>query len=486
MPELGWELLSPADKDRLLHDMQAGPASMSPRSIQIDWTDRCNVACFFCSQAGVREGRELNLKVLDRLFAEMEALGARTLQVAGGGDPLFHRDIGAILESIIRRPFRIGTITTNGVLADEHLADQLLEVTRQQLTISLNTVGEEAWAVSMRSPARNYNRVLANIERLVAKKRERGSGPVLALQFLVDGESWRRFDEMIDLADRLGVDRVGFNPLFGFESRTAAIRENLGSFLEAIENLFRADRREIIADVRTTDPEINAAIVAIRERIAPDRYERIRILQRNYGTLTTFCPLPWFHLHVRPSGDVFPCCLLFGENAQPLGNVFDDPLSVIWRGAGFGRFRAAMAGQLRALRDDDQPTRASIDLPKPCVTPGGCFLKALPYLDDTPFAVKLDATVRSASPGRIRFPTILRPGEWARIEGDVTENPELGPSHRVEIRVNRVHIGYAVHEAELLSFGFRPDPLPDGYHLLEVIDPHGRVFDASMVEMSRR
>src|SRR5579859_3254873 len=161
-----------------------------PRTVQIDWTDRCNIDCFFCSQREMRKaGGELELAVLRRCFAEMESFGARTLNVAGGGDPLFHREIAAVLESVAACSFRIGTITTNGVLARGRVAGLLLQATREQISISLNSLGGADYARVMRTTARNYDRVLENIRSLVESRRAAGAGPRLALQFLVHDET---------------------------------------------------------------------------------------------------------------------------------------------------------------------------------------------------------------------------------------------------------------------------------------------------------
>lgn len=43
---------------------------------------------------------------------------------------------------------------------------------------------------------------------------------------------------------------------------------------------------------------------------------------------STFCALPWTHLHNWPDGKVFPCCLT--HLSKPLGNVKDNTLEEIW------------------------------------------------------------------------------------------------------------------------------------------------------------
>ena len=98
MPELGFEQLSTSERAALLEGMATGRTTLPPRTVQIDWTDRCNVDCFFCSQVEMRRNQgELPLDVLERCFTEMDDLGVATLNLSGGGDPLFHREIASVL-----------------------------------------------------------------------------------------------------------------------------------------------------------------------------------------------------------------------------------------------------------------------------------------------------------------------------------------------------------------------------------------------------
>ena len=51
-----------------------------------------------------------------------------------------------------------------------------------------------------------------------------------------------------------------------------------------------------------------------------------------------FCVLPWVHLYIEPSGDVFTCCLK-DEKAQPLGNINEQAVSDVWNSEGLKQVR---------------------------------------------------------------------------------------------------------------------------------------------------
>lgn len=480
MPEIGWELFSNEEKTELLAGMASGRATLAPRTIQIDWTDRCNVDCFFCSQAEIRRGGgELSPDVLERCFAEMDELGVRTLNVAGGGDPLFHRQIVSILESVRSHEFRIGTITTNAVLARGHVAELLLDAVREQVSVSLNSYGAEDYAAVMQTTPRNYGRVLENVRHLVSEKKRRGvCRPAITLQFLVHDDTARQLPQMFELAQELGVNRVAFNPLHLFNSRSGRLIAEPDAFLSDVASLFRDDQREIIADIRTIDPRLNARIARLRLEAAPGRYKNGGLQKRNYDSLQSFCALPWFNFHVKANGAVYPCCALLFPGFRPFGNVLNQSIREIWEGGAYRRFRQAHAGFTQAVRDGDRKSQESSDLPKPCTVHGMCFLRALPYLDDTPFAVAVDGLGRCHPQEQVSFPEFMRDGEWAKLS--MRDPGTLGESSP-EVFVNRLLCGRPVRTGDAIEFGFRPEPLAPGFHLLE-FRVGTKVLAARMVE----
>ena len=54
----------------------------------------------------------------------------------------------------------------------------------------------------------------------------------------------------------------------------------------------------------------------------------------------TFCPLPWMHLHITPTGDVLPCCA--GDTDYPLGNIDQDNLVDIYNNKSFQKLRQGL------------------------------------------------------------------------------------------------------------------------------------------------
>jgi hypothetical protein len=71
-----------------------------PSHVELDLTDRCNVACYFCNQQDVRTKEQISLPHLVRLVDELAEGGLRSIRMSGGGDPLFHHAILEFLDHV--------------------------------------------------------------------------------------------------------------------------------------------------------------------------------------------------------------------------------------------------------------------------------------------------------------------------------------------------------------------------------------------------
>ena len=207
-------------------------------------------------------------------------------------------------------------------------------------------------------------------------------------------------------------------------------------------------------------------------------YKNGGLQKRNYDALQSFCSLPWFNFHVKANGAVYPCCALLFPGFRPFGNVCSQSIREIWEGDAYRRFRQSHSGFTKAVRDGDRRSQKSSDLPKPCTVHGMCFLRALPYLDDTPFAVAVDGLGRCHPQEEASFPESMRDGEWAKLS--MRDPGTLGTSEP-EVFVNRVHCGRTVRTGDAFEFGFRPEPLSPGFHLLE-FRVGTKILAARMVE----
>src|SRR3990172_572763 len=126
---LGWQNLTEDEEEEILLAIAGEGPARGPSHIEMDWTDRCNVDCYFCNNA-IRNlaGRELDLEVVDRFLADCRPWGLKSVRLSGGGEPLFHSDLKQLLESLGEHEILIEELNTNGILLTQENCDRLLTV----------------------------------------------------------------------------------------------------------------------------------------------------------------------------------------------------------------------------------------------------------------------------------------------------------------------------------------------------------------------
>lgn len=478
MCDFGWPWLNQTDKEHILRGMECGQVFQTPRAVQIDWTDRCNLGCFFCSQGDVRHGHELSRPTLENLFCQLDEWGVSSLQVAGGGEPLCHRDIGEILDSIRHRhDFTVGTLVTNGLSLTKEIREPVLRAASNRLIISLNSFGGSDYAEFTGTTEQTFYRVVENIRELTWLKRKLDlTTPTIFLQYLIHDRNFSLLPSMLEQARELEVDALIFNPIHNHGEWSRLIAADPSVFVDAVQRVFQADSGGIIEDVQTVHPEVNRAIIRLRETEFAEQYPAVVARHRRFLNLEAHCPLPWYFLHIKATGDVYPCCFLIRPDGTPVGNIHSNPLDSIWMGDEFGALRKQMARRVRTRRRGDAVDAAADDLPSHC-TDGTCMIRHLPYIDDAGFYTRVDCVGRAPINDQVSFPDRLTDGRPAEING-----ASPFPSERVRVRINHQHAGSADSHGDRFSFSFVPNGLSRGFHLIDVVDGAGAVFAASRVE----
>src|ERR1700674_2439732 len=133
----GWSLVEQERKREIIAAIAAGDTTAGPTHAEIDITDRCNVACYFCNQQDVRTKDQISLPHLTRLVDELVEGGLRSIRMSGGGDPLFHHGILDFLDYVHARGVLIDNLTTNGALLNAEIAGWLVAHKAGEVIFSL-------------------------------------------------------------------------------------------------------------------------------------------------------------------------------------------------------------------------------------------------------------------------------------------------------------------------------------------------------------
>ena len=242
-------------------------------------------------------------RIVDRLPSTVQELF-----LWGQGEPFMAPDFLSMVRYASSKGFRTITSTNGHFLEDpEELVQSGLDV----LIVSLDGVDSDTYK-SYRTGG-DFKCVVNGIKRTVEKKKLKGCGPAIELQYLVTKENAKDIDAFNSLARTIGADRVVFKTI------QAASMENGLSYLPE--------------DIKLT-----------RYRISADgQYETDR---RRF--LKNRCLRLYYCLQIDWQGNVLPCC--FDKNSEfIMGNVFIDPVKSIWNSEEYSSFRNILNRRGRIL-----------------------------------------------------------------------------------------------------------------------------------------
>jgi heme d1 biosynthesis protein len=313
-----------------------GRADRLPSGIVYEPTMRCNLHCEFCYVGDLLniEGewrRELPLEALERAFPAQ-----RGMQVSlTGGEIFVRKDILDVMEVFRRKGYACGYLTTNGTIIDAARADALADLAKagflRHISVSIDGPGELHDAARGLKGA--FVRTAAGLRNLQQAAARRGAPLRVSINTTVAHESLDALDQMVDVANELGVDAIGLNHLMFATPEEAR---------QTAEMLGEADASAIATFV-TPDPGVDAAHVrakvnALREKcrqrnIRFDMRPKVaeRILNDYYepgGVVAGRCLYPFLNARVSFSGKVYFCPLIRLE----VGDLTRQSLEEIWNG----------------------------------------------------------------------------------------------------------------------------------------------------------
>jgi MoaA/NifB/PqqE/SkfB family radical SAM enzyme len=393
-------------KREIIDAIVANTPTKGPVHAELDLTDRCNVACYFCNQQDLRTKEQIPIKRTTELIDEMAENGLRSVRLSGGGDPLFHREINDVLTHLASRGIVVDNVTTNGVALNRDIASFLVTNKGREVIFSLNAVDAADYARMMKVKPALFDKVIENIKTLVEVRGD-SIYPSIVTQFLIDRENVTRMVEMYDLARSLGVDRIAVNAVLEIPreriDRELLLRPEDADLAEPfVEELLRKDADAGLLQIDFAVWGWNKMMTRVRDRVGIQPTNMYPVApsfkDRNDG-----CFFAWYTAAITGNGDIRPCCLLLNPDVPPLGNVLESSMTEHWRGPMFEKMRDEMREiLLRGGKIDYDPKRFQV-LKEVCVKPGLCWLKNMYFKFDDEFYAELDAKLEVVRKKEVRW-----------------------------------------------------------------------------------
>lgn len=321
----------------LLNDFEKMTRPSRPRShpqlLNIAITDMCNLGCRHCPRT-YDDSIDLDQLDPERVKAIIDEVSPQTAQIqisAGLGEPLLYDGVFDVIKHAKNQNMRL-RMMSNATVLDEDKANRLLDLDIDHLAISLDGATAETYE-KIRVGA-DFENVISNVDRFCTLKDERGVAVDTQLSpVLFVGENLEEMPRFVELADEIGVDKVGFNDLIPSPEMEGISTKNLDTAgpdeMEHIKEVFEETRR------RAEELDVGLKLPTEEEVSA--------------------CNEPWHMLTVTTKGKVRPCCT--GPWGTFVGDLVEDGVDEIWRGEAFVQWREQMLS--------DNPQQACVDCQKP-------------------------------------------------------------------------------------------------------------------------
>ena len=403
----GWDEVSRERKREIIDAIVENRPTRGPVHAELDLTDRCNVACYFCNQQDLRTKESIPLPKLTDLIDELVETGLKSVRLSGGGDPLFHRDVLNVMDHLESRGVVIDNLTTNGVALTTAVAARLVNNKAREVIFSLNAADAPDYARMMKVKPALFDKVVENIRNLVAIRGE-SVYPSIVVQFLIDQKNVDRLLDMYELGHSLGVDRVAINavleiPMDRIDRQVLLTPEDRTIAEPLLEEMLTRDRELGLVHVDFAISGWNEMLAGVRQRVNTTPHNMFQTAP-SFKTENGGCFFGWYTATITGNGDIRPCCLLLNPNVKPLGNIHEGKnFAEHWNGPEFAKMRDEMREVLITKNRVPYSESRFAVLKPPCVVDGLCWLKNMYFRADEEFYAELDQRLEEVRRKEIRF-----------------------------------------------------------------------------------
>src|SRR6186997_1133405 len=357
-------------------DEKTGRADRLPMGAVYEATMRCNLHCEFCYVGDLLniEGQwreELTLDALRTAFPDDPGLQVSLT----GGEIFMRKDIMSVLDLFRDKGYSCGYLTTNGTIINEERAEALADLAAagflKHISVSIDGPGE------LHDRARGlkgtFERTCAGLRRLQEAARRKHAPLRVSINTTVAHESLEALDQMVEVAEELGVDAIGLNHLMF--STPEEVAETV--------RLIGAKDASAIATFVTADPGLDVDIVRQKVAALEEKCRQKNVLFDfrpkvhpqlidNYYTpgakLEGRCLYPFLHARVSFSGKMYFCPFIRVE----VGDLTKNTLEEVWNGEQYVKMRKQLLEHgifpvcRRCCKVELSPTPAvaTADLPK--------------------------------------------------------------------------------------------------------------------------
>jgi MoaA/NifB/PqqE/SkfB family radical SAM enzyme len=282
-----------------------------PETVQLEITNLCNLDCKMCPRKKLPvKYKEMHLSLFKKIVNKL--VGVKEIILTGWGEPTTHKDLAEMVRFGKFKNKKV-RLTTNGLLLNQKMRDDLVKAGIDSITFSVDSVDEEnEWG--------HMNKKTLDNIRALSKMNKR---PAIVIQSILE-KPVSNLIAICDFAKSVGAERLNLSRVLQ-EFSPGMPRPSLKEEKEMVKKIFsHADKIGLQADM--IQYGVGKGFVRTAYPLA----------KHTLGMFGKRCLRLFNYAYVNVEGDVTPCCLL---PALKMDNLKDKNLKEIWDSKKFKDFR---------------------------------------------------------------------------------------------------------------------------------------------------